>query len=184
MLSPFERVWLVGGIQWLHFLYARSSFVLCVSTMTAMCVSGAKGRSRPWTMRKSPSSRSSSSLTRIGSGIASDGEEGSPSVPALGASGNRGSLRKSLKFLPELLGGLSTSSKLSRRGSQRQMSCNVVSGYMFERKRCAIQHWCISYQMKILPTAILSSKNRMPCTSHDCHPVSTIDLPNHYHASP
>lgn len=152
--------------------------------MTAMCISGAKGRSRPWTLRKSPSSRSSSSLTRIGSGIASDGEEGSPPPPALGAPGNRGSLRKSLKFLPELLGGLSTSSKLSRRGSQRQMSSNVVSGYLLGRKRRTIRHWSISYDIKILPNAVLSSENRILSTSTHRHPVSTTDLPNYCCVSP
>lgn len=60
-----------------------------------------------------------------GAGADGDGLTGSPPSAGNGnvnGSGNRSSLRKSLKFLPDLLGGLSPASRLSRRHSQQTAS--------------------------------------------------------------
>lgn len=77
---------------------------------------------------------SASSPPGAGAGAASPAEAGAvdggdgpnASPPSAGngngnnGGGNRSSLRKSLKFLPDLLGGLSPSNRLSRRHSQPQ----------------------------------------------------------------
>ena len=100
---------------------------------------GAKVRQRPWSLRRSPPSGGGGSPPTSGngggasgsgiedkrpsvSGAGGGGEDGGGGSPSLGPPGSRGSLRKSLKFLPDLLGGLGQSSRTSRRNIQQTAS--------------------------------------------------------------